>query len=123
MSRKVRPLPPAELRDRNPEGYARALARHADRLERQRLLDQHRAQAAFAGYRSLGRWHAAGHLPRPASADDLRVARRSAAAARRRLVVPTVWRMPSLEDRGYFRALTGGWRFFPSRSDLPGGAR
>lgn len=98
MSRKVRPLPPESLRVRNPEGYARAVDRHHERVIRQRRLDTARADAAYA------------RTPRPAP-------------ARRRLVVPTVWRMPSLEDRGYFRTLTGGWRFFPSRSDLPGGAR
>lgn len=112
MSRKVRPLPPVELRDRNPEGYARAVDRHLQRLQRQRLLDQHRAQASFAGYGSLARWRRAGHRPRPTSVDDRRVARREAEAARRRVVVPTVWRMP-FEPPGYFRTLAGRLRYSP----------
>ncbi len=48
MSRKVRPLPPESLLQRNPEGYARALQRINDRRERQGDLDRRRAEARRA---------------------------------------------------------------------------
>lgn len=115
MSRRPIGPPPESLRQRDPASYDRALFRALDRQNRRYSLDKARLNAKDAGYGTLAKYRAADGAPRPVKA--------APEPARRRLVVPTVLRLPSLEDRGYFRTLTGGWRFFPSRSDLPGGAR
>lgn len=112
MSRKPVPMPPDSLRERNPDGYLRAVSRAGDRALRRELLLDDRRRAAADGYRSLARWRASGCEPRRWSVDVMKATAepfRTALAERWR-EVGRRGRLSDLAARGY--VWTGkAWRY------------